>query len=107
MKTPIKAIRAYCVECSGGSTKEVKFCPIKNCPLYPYRMGKRPTLDTYIEDDGLYEKSGSQLPLFLLTGTKTKQKKGIDMVMNWSLAKRMNWIREKAGDKYETGLSSG
>ena len=29
------------------------------------------------------------------------------MIMNLSLAKRMNWIREKAGDEYETGLSSG
>lgn len=59
MKTPIKAIRAYCIECSGGSTKEVKFCPIETCPLYPYRMVKRPTMDTYIEDKGLYKKSGS------------------------------------------------
>ena len=47
--TPIKAIRAYCIECSGGMTKEVKLCPAKKCPLYPYRMGKRPTADTDID----------------------------------------------------------
>ena len=51
-KTPIKSIRAYCIDCSGGSYKEVKLCTVKNCPLYPYRMGRRPsqtTLDTMNE----------------------------------------------------------
>ena len=57
--TPIKAIRAYCVECSGGMTKEVKLCPVENCPLYPYRMGKRPTVDTDIDSNKNSEKSGS------------------------------------------------
>jgi len=42
IKTPIKSIRANCLECSGGSYKEVRLCPVKNCALYPYRMGKRP-----------------------------------------------------------------
>ena len=40
--TPLKAIRANCIDCSGGQTKEVRECVIKHCPLYPYRMGKRP-----------------------------------------------------------------
>ena len=57
--TPIKAIRAYCIECSGGMTKEVKLCPVENCPLYPYRMGKRPTVDTDIDSHKNSEKSGS------------------------------------------------
>ena len=57
--TPIKAIRAYCIECSGGMTKEVKLCPGENCPLYPYRMGKRPTVDTDIDSNKNSEKSGS------------------------------------------------
>ena len=43
LKTPIKAIRDHCIDCSGDSYKEVKYCVIHNCPLYPYRMGKRPT----------------------------------------------------------------
>jgi len=50
LKTPIKSIRMKCLDCSGGSTKEVRLCPVENCPLYPYRMGKRPTqvdIDTY------------------------------------------------------------
>ena len=50
LKTPIKAIRELCLDCCGGSYKEVKYCVIQNCPVYPYRMGKRPTkvdIDTY------------------------------------------------------------
>ena len=39
---PVKAIRAYCLECSCGSTAEVKECPVYRCPLYPYRFGKNP-----------------------------------------------------------------
>ena len=47
--TPIKAIREKCLDCSGGSYREVRLCPVQNCALHPYRMGKRPTkvtLDT-------------------------------------------------------------
>lgn len=40
--TPMRAIRAKCLECSNNSANEVKICPIKNCPLFPYRFGKRP-----------------------------------------------------------------
>jgi hypothetical protein len=41
--TPMKAIRAKCIDCSAGSYREVKLCPIEDCSLYPYRMGHRPT----------------------------------------------------------------
>lgn len=47
--TPIKAIRAYCVQCSGGSFTEVKLCVIPHCPLYPYRLGHRPPKDDNTE----------------------------------------------------------
>lgn len=40
--TPIKAIRAKCLSCCCDSVKEVRECTVKDCPLYPYRMGKRP-----------------------------------------------------------------
>ncbi len=39
--TPLKAIRAKCLDCSCGSSKEVRNCPIEKCPLYPHRFGKR------------------------------------------------------------------
>jgi hypothetical protein len=34
-----KAIRKHCLECSAHQPKEVRLCPIKDCPLYRYRMG--------------------------------------------------------------------
>ena len=40
--TPIKAIRAKCLECSCGNNAEVRECVIPDCPLYPYRMGHNP-----------------------------------------------------------------
>lgn len=35
------AIRLYCLECLGGSAKEVKECDDTLCPLHQFRMGKR------------------------------------------------------------------
>ena len=40
--SPLKAIRAKCIDCSGGQLKEVKECIITDCPLYPFRMGTNP-----------------------------------------------------------------
>jgi len=40
--TPLRAIRAKCLECSGDSAREVRLCEITECPLYLYRLGKRP-----------------------------------------------------------------
>jgi hypothetical protein len=39
---PVKAIREFCMECSGGSSSEVKSCPVYKCPLYAFRFGKNP-----------------------------------------------------------------
>ena len=38
-----QAIRKYCIQCSGGSIKEVKECTITNCLLYEFRMGENKT----------------------------------------------------------------
>jgi hypothetical protein len=40
--TPVKAIRRHCLECSNFQWSEVRRCPIFNCALFPYRLGKRP-----------------------------------------------------------------
>ena len=40
--TPVKAIRAKCLDCSGGSAKEVKECPVIACALHPFRLGRNP-----------------------------------------------------------------
>lgn len=39
---PLTAIRAKCVECSGGSLKEVSQCLVHKCALFPFRMGSNP-----------------------------------------------------------------
>ncbi len=44
MLTPLKAIRAKCVDCSCGNMTEVNRCPPESCPLHPYRFGKNPNL---------------------------------------------------------------
>lgn len=49
--TPIKAIRAKCLECSCGQAKEVRLCPIDTCALYPYRMGHRPKDEENITEE--------------------------------------------------------
>jgi hypothetical protein len=55
--TPIKAIRAKCIDCSCGSLREVRECHMKDCTLWPYRMGKRPKNDKYINENELAEKN--------------------------------------------------
>ena len=40
--TPVRAIRAKCIDCSGGQIREVKECKQKSCKNWPYRHGKRP-----------------------------------------------------------------
>ena len=38
----LKAIRAKCLDCCGGSPAEVRECEIDHCALHPFRMGKNP-----------------------------------------------------------------
>jgi len=39
--SPVKSIKKFCYECA-GSAKERKLCSVKDCPLYPFRLGKNP-----------------------------------------------------------------
>lgn len=41
--TPIRAIRAKCLDCSCHQYSEIRDCTVTRCALYPYRLGKRPT----------------------------------------------------------------
>lgn len=38
----MKAIRAKCLDCSGGYQGEVRKCTVTACPLWPLRMGGQP-----------------------------------------------------------------
>ncbi len=40
--SPLRAIRKYCLACSGKSQKEVTFCVIPDCALFPFRFGRNP-----------------------------------------------------------------
>jgi len=35
-----QAIRMKCIDCCGGLLAEVRKCPVTDCPLWTYRMGK-------------------------------------------------------------------
>ena len=48
--TPLQAIKKYCrYSCCANNTICWKLCPSKNCPLFPYRMGKRPQKKPFSE----------------------------------------------------------
>ena len=53
--TPVKAIRAKCLDCTCSQVKEVRSCPSYHCALWPYRMGARPTSRLYAEKPPRYE----------------------------------------------------
>ena len=38
---PLIAVRKYCLWCMNESSKEIKLCPVIDCPLYLFRFSKR------------------------------------------------------------------
>ncbi len=58
--TPIKSIRAKCLDCCGGSSYEVSECSSVDCALYAYRLGKRPIIP---QEDKKIAETPSYLPL--------------------------------------------
>lgn len=48
--TPLKAIRAKCMDCTAGQFIEIRLCTCTECPLYEYRMGKRPKDESITEE---------------------------------------------------------
>lgn len=51
IKSPIKAIRQNCINCSGGDLGEVRNCMITDCPLYAFRFGKNPYVGRKMTDE--------------------------------------------------------
>ena len=41
-KSPMKAIREKCLDCSGGQPSEIRRCEAVGCALWPFRAGKHP-----------------------------------------------------------------
>ena len=53
--SPLKSIRAKCLDCMCNQPQEVRLCPSENCPLWPYRMGHNPSrkgIGGFKEKDG-------------------------------------------------------
>ena len=40
--TPLQSIRKHCLTCCGGCPGGVRKCELRDCWLWPYRLGKRP-----------------------------------------------------------------
>lgn len=38
----LRAIKLKCLDCSTYNINEIKECPVKECSLYPFRLGKNP-----------------------------------------------------------------
>lgn len=47
--SPLKAIRQHCLSCCRGSFAEVRACSATACPLYAFRLGRKPDTDTLAE----------------------------------------------------------
>lgn len=47
----LRAIRLKCLDCSSYNILEIKECPVKNCPLYPFRQGKNPFRKRTLTDE--------------------------------------------------------
>lgn len=43
-RSPLAAIRLFCLECMGGSFVEVKVCTCTDCTLHPFRFDSRPRI---------------------------------------------------------------
>jgi hypothetical protein len=41
-QSPLRAIRAKCLDCSCYQVSEVRLCEAVKCPLWPFRAGRRP-----------------------------------------------------------------
>jgi hypothetical protein len=40
--SPLKALRARCLDCCAGSANEVRLCTAVSCPAWPFRLGSSP-----------------------------------------------------------------
>ncbi len=43
-RTPVKAFRAFCLQCMGGSVNLVRECETETCHIHSYRMGRNPAM---------------------------------------------------------------
>lgn len=44
-KSILKTIKQYCLDCTGGQYNETKNCTGRDCPVYPFRLGRNQYLN--------------------------------------------------------------
>ena len=71
--SPIKAIKAKCLDCCCGDRNEVKGCPVKDCPLWAFRLGKNPYRARTLTDE--QRKAAAER---LINARKKRETKGDD-----------------------------
>ena len=49
--SPLRSIRAACLDCASGSHKEVRYCTCTECALWPHRFGRGQ--NSFIKGEGL------------------------------------------------------
>ena len=57
-QSPLRAIRAKCLDCSCYQAGEVRLCEAVKCPLWPFRAGKHPWIveaQKTRRSDGVFE----------------------------------------------------
>ena len=59
--TPLKAIRAKCLDCTNKQPSEVRRCLVDNCPLFNYRFGHNPSRKGVGGSALVKEKNGAEL----------------------------------------------
>ncbi len=59
--SPLKALRARCIDCCGGSPHEVRLCVAVTCPSWPFRMGANPFRTKRVLSDEERARNAAQL----------------------------------------------
>ena len=73
--SPIKAIRAKCLDCSAGQPSEVRLCQCDDCPLHCFRFGKNPNRAGIGRKSAVFsQKASTQVSI-----TETKRIGGINL----------------------------
>ena len=49
--SPLKAIKAKCLDCCCGDRATVKECPVRDCPLWQFRFGRNPNRARNMTDE--------------------------------------------------------
>ena len=62
--SPLRAIKIKCLDCCGWQRKEVDLCPSKDCPLWAYRKGHRPSQETVREVEQTTDRFAEQKKKF-------------------------------------------